>query len=202
MKRTLTIVLLGISTLGFSQAKSITVGGGSGGGGGITSETDPIYSADSANLKTVSLKKNNSDSVTLTGYRSVGMANKVRDSLANIIGKKVDTGSAIKFTLTDPYDGDLFKYDSINNQIVNVHIVKASAVLDFPSTTSGAVSDLTVAVTCSVGDVVLLSLPATLTTTANYSAWVSSANTVTVRFSPKATEDPASSTFIIKILPQ
>lgn len=203
MKNILIVVLFFLSANTFAQKSiSVSLGGGGSGGGGITSETDPIYSADSANLKTVNLKKNNTDSVALTGYRSVGMANKVRDSLASVIGKKVDSTGAIKFLVTGSRNGDWYKYDSLNNQIVNVNISKISAVLDFPSTTSGNVSDLTVGVICSIGDAVILAPPASLTTTANYTAWVSATNTVTVRFSPKAAEDPASATFIIKIIPQ
>ncbi len=76
-------------------------------------------------------------------------------------------------------------------------IVSATATLDFPSTIATAVSDLTITVTgASTGDVVLLGVPnGSVTTTASYWAWVSSADTVTVRFSPKGVEDPASGTF-------
>jgi hypothetical protein len=77
----------------------------------------------------------------------------------------------------------------------------ATATLDFPSTGSGAVADLTVTVTgAEVGDVVSVGAPnGSVTATAVFFAWVSATDTVTVRFSPKATEDPASGTFKIKV---
>lgn len=79
-----------------------------------------------------------------------------------------------------------------------------SATLDFPSTGVGAVADLTITVTgAAVGDPVLLGVPnASITTTATFWAWVSATNTVTVRFSPKTTEDPASGTFKVTVTPQ
>lgn len=78
----------------------------------------------------------------------------------------------------------------------------ASAVLDFPSTGSTAVADLTVSVTgAAVGDKVALGVPnASQTTTGSFMAWVSATNTVTIRYSPKATEDPASGTFKVSVI--
>ena len=75
--------------------------------------------------------------------------------------------------------------------------LSAEATLDFGSTGSGAVADLTIAVPGAVvGDVVALGVPnASITATATFSAWVSADDTVTVRFSPKGTENPASGTF-------
>lgn len=77
-----------------------------------------------------------------------------------------------------------------------------SASLNFPSTSATTVSDLTITVTGAVvGDPVMLGIPnGSVTATATYTAWVSAANTVTVRFSPKATEDPAAGTFTVRIL--
>src|SRR6185295_4528132 len=76
-------------------------------------------------------------------------------------------------------------------------LITNTAVLNFPSTVAGAVSDLTMTVTgAAVGDVVVLGIPAAaITATGVYIGWVSAANTVTIRFSPKATENPASATF-------
>lgn len=72
-----------------------------------------------------------------------------------------------------------------------------AATLDFASTAAGAVSDLTVTVTGAVlNDAVDVGVPnGSVTATANYYGWVSSAGVVTIRFSPKATEDPASGSF-------
>lgn len=76
-----------------------------------------------------------------------------------------------------------------------------SAALDFPSTIAGAVSDLTLTVTGAAdGDVVSIGKPnGSSTTTGIYTGWVSATNVVTVRFSPKATEDPASGTFKVVV---
>lgn len=77
----------------------------------------------------------------------------------------------------------------------------ATATLDFPSTGAGAVADLTVTVTgAAVNDTVVVGPPnGSVTATATFTAWVSATNTVTVRFSPKATEDPASGTFRVTV---
>lgn len=76
-------------------------------------------------------------------------------------------------------------------------VLSATATLDFASTGSGAVDDKTITVTgAAVGDTVAIGVPnGSVTATSEFSAWVSATNTVTVRFSPKATEDPASGTF-------
>lgn len=80
-------------------------------------------------------------------------------------------------------------------------IVSAVATLDFGSTGAGAVSDLTVTATgATTTSTVSLGVPnGSVTTTADYFAWVSAADTVTVRFSPKATEDPASGSFRVTV---
>lgn len=103
----------------------------------------------------------------------------------------------IKLPFTQNLSDTFFVKDDLRKAIL-----KASAVLDFPSTGASAVSDLTVTVTgAAVGDPVQLGVDnASLTTTGSFSAWVSSTNTVTVRYSPKATENPASGTFKISIL--
>jgi hypothetical protein len=83
------------------------------------------------------------------------------------------------------------------------NILTATATLNFGSTGAGTPSDLTVTVTgASLGDVVWVGVP-NGSTTANgiFTAWVSSANTVTVRFTAlSATEDPSSGTFRVAVL--
>ncbi len=78
-----------------------------------------------------------------------------------------------------------------------------SATLDFPSTASGATSDLTIAVTgAAVNDTVALGPPATVAAGTGYFAWVSAADTVTVRFwnISGAPVDPASAVFTVRVL--
>lgn len=77
-----------------------------------------------------------------------------------------------------------------------------TATLDFPSTASGIAADLTVTVTgAAVGDAVSIGVPnGSVTATGQFFGWVSATNTVTVRFIPHATEDPASGTFRVSVV--
>lgn len=79
--------------------------------------------------------------------------------------------------------------------------LNGSATLDFPSTASNTESNLTITVTGAVvGDVISLGAPAIAANTM-YLAFVSAADTVTVRFRnlTLASIDPASATFKVKI---
>lgn len=81
-------------------------------------------------------------------------------------------------------------------------ILSATAVLDFPNTLSGTVSDLTVTVLGAVsGDVVSIGVPsASATASSVYSAWVSAADTVTIRHAAiGADSNPASGTFRVTV---
>jgi hypothetical protein len=93
---------------------------------------------------------------------------------------------------------NLFFSPSTTRHTVN-HGLTGSATLDFPSTTTLLSADLTIAVTGAAdGDVVSLGIPnAAVNTNTSYSAWVSAANTVTVRFNnySSGTVNPASGTF-------
>ena len=77
--------------------------------------------------------------------------------------------------------------------------IKVSATLDFPSTAAQSESGLTISCPGAlVGDVVYLGVPAAATTAGScFTAWVSAADTITVRFSnySSAAKDPASGTF-------
>jgi len=79
------------------------------------------------------------------------------------------------------------------------HGLIGSATLNFPSTTTLLSADLTITVTGAAdGDVVSLGVPnAAVNANTSYSAWVSAANTVTVRFNnySSGTVDPASALF-------
>lgn len=80
----------------------------------------------------------------------------------------------------------------------------ATAALDFPSTASGATSDLTISLTgAALGDVVTLGGgPASRASGTGFEAWVSATDTVTVRFwnISGSAVDPASATFRVSIL--
>jgi hypothetical protein len=79
-----------------------------------------------------------------------------------------------------------------------------SGTLDFPSTGAHSSSDLTITVTGAAdGDMVILGVPnASVTNESNYSAWVSAANTVTVRYNHygSGTNNPASGTFKVYVI--
>lgn len=126
---------------------------------------------------------------------------------------EIDAGSQtrapLKFTsgvnLISPLGGEmefngtnLFFSPSTTRHTVN-HGLTGSATLNFPSTTTLLSADLTITVTGAAdGDVVSLGVPnAAVNANTSYSAWVSAANTVTVRFNnySSGTVDPASGTF-------
>lgn len=84
----------------------------------------------------------------------------------------------------------------------------ASAALNFPNTAAGSASDLTITVTgAAPGDIVNLgvpngSLPNGANSNENFSAWVSAANTITVRYhnNTGGASDPASGTFAVQVI--
>lgn len=80
-------------------------------------------------------------------------------------------------------------------------VIKGSGTLNFSSTTGGTCQDLTLSVTgVSDGDVVSLGIPlAAITTNGQFTAFVSGANTVNIRFCTAVTEDPGSGTFKVSI---
>ena len=79
-----------------------------------------------------------------------------------------------------------------------------TATLNFPSTATQNLSDLTIAVTGAAdGDAVSIGVPAIAVNAKSfYSAWVSAANTVTVRFNnlSSAAIDPVSGTFRVSVI--
>jgi len=93
---------------------------------------------------------------------------------------------------------NLFFSPSTTRHTVN-HGLTGSATLDFPSTLTMLSADLTITVTGAAdGDVVSLGVPnAAVNANTFYSAWVSSANTVTVRFNNYSvgTVNPSSALF-------
>jgi hypothetical protein len=77
-------------------------------------------------------------------------------------------------------------------------LLTASAALDFPSISAAAQANLTITVTgAAVGDEVAMGLPAAPTAGIVFNAFVSAANTVTIRATniTAAPVDPASATY-------
>jgi hypothetical protein len=129
------------------------------------------------------------------------------------IGQGTATASTapLKFTsqgasLLNPVEGGAVEFNGTNllftpsttRHTVN-HGLTGSATLDFASTNAQNSRDMTIAVTGAAdGDVVSLGVPnAAVNANTSYSAWVSAAGTVTVRFNnySSGTVDPASGSF-------
>lgn len=113
---------------------------------------------------------------------------------------KIDSG-----TLATAADGN-FEYDGTNYYLCVsttryqiARVLTGSASLNFPSTNAQLSSDLTITVTGAAdGDTVALGVPnAAVNANSCYTAWVSAANTVTVRFNNYSALaiNPASGTF-------
>lgn len=144
--------------------------------------------------------------VTLQGRVGINKFNPT--AKLHIAGSQAGSNNAaLKFdsgTLSSVEDGAV-EYDGTNyyatvgaSRAQFARIFTGSAVLNFPSTAAGAVSDLNISVAgASVGDCVAIGVPSgSITTTATFSGFVAAGGgVVTVRYSPKATEDPPSGTF-------
>lgn len=106
---------------------------------------------------------------------------------------QVDQAATYKSVVVDA-NGNQFK----------VNPLTGSAALDFPSTSAQTSSDLTISVTGAAdGDVVALGVPnAAVGANSSFTAWVSSSNTVTVRFNNYSSGaiDPASATFNVRVI--
>jgi hypothetical protein len=101
------------------------------------------------------------------------------------------------------YDGNLYVTSS-GTRFTLARTLTNTQTFDFPSTPLNTSSDLTITINgASSGDVVLLGVPAgSVNADSNYTAWVSAANTITVRFNnySNGALDPASGTFRVSIL--
>jgi hypothetical protein len=124
-------------------------------------------------------------------------------------GTATASTAPLKFTsgtnLASPLGGEmefngtnLFFSPSTTRHTVN-HGLVFTATLNFASTNAQSSNDQTIAATgAALGDVVSLGVPnAAVNANTSYSAWVSAANTVTVRFNnySSGTVDPASALF-------
>lgn len=102
------------------------------------------------------------------------------------------------------YDGTNLHFSPSTTRYNVALYLPGSATLDFASTAAQSSSDLTITVTGAAdGDPVLLgNTNASTLTNSSYSAWVSAANTVTVRFNnySAGAQDPASATFRVKVI--
>lgn len=95
-------------------------------------------------------------------------------------------------------------WDNTTHRIEKRLSPEGSSTLDFGSTSGGASTDLTITVTGAVsGDIVWLGVPnGSMPAGGTFFAWVSAADTVTVRFANNSggSLDPSSGTFKVKVL--
>ena len=131
---------------------------------------------------------------TLTGGASIGsMA--TTSSLTHVIG--VNSSNAI---------GEIGVTDGLkfSSGFLGMDTYKTIAIMDFPNTSAQSSSDLTATVTGAVANTpVLLGVPnGSVISNTSYSAWVSSTNTVTVRFNnySASSANPASGSFYLIVL--
>ncbi|MEE4196613.1 MAG: hypothetical protein V2I54_03125, partial [Bacteroidales bacterium] len=196
--------------------------------------TDPGTSATLTLANNSSLITSGANSVTLTSTGVTNVTLPTSGTLSTLSGTETLTnktltspvlsssdgsaGSApLKFTagtdLSSPEAGAM-EYDGTNFSVTDgsatrytlAKTLTNTASLDFPNTSNGSSSIHTISVTgASVGDVVVLGVPSTsVVSNGIYTAWVSSADTVTIQFSNNsnggAGMDPAIGTFRVSVL--
>lgn len=101
------------------------------------------------------------------------------------------------------FDGTNYFVTASSTRYTMAKTLTSTATLDFPSTNAGSSSTLTITVNGAVdGDVVSLGVPVAASSGINgmFSAYVSAANTVTIKFLTGTTENPAAGTFRISVL--
>lgn len=187
----------------------------------------------SAGLPTIALAQSNSGTTTVglglatesiangaTGYvTSLGLVRGLNTSGFAIGAVYISPTTPGGLTQTVPNGGN-FRYrvgfvTSIDATNGTIHVTPSTAVrdnivvtqnLNFPSTASNANSTLTATVTgAALGDTVILGIPnaAVVATNHNFMAWVSAANTVSVRLNNNSSTtaiDPAAADFVIRVI--
>lgn len=198
---------------GSAQTGAIIIGGGSGtqtlnfGTGGTGIKTINIGTGAVANT----IKIGNTTSGTKTGI------NQTTPTAQLHLGTGYATannGAPLKFTagtnLTTPENGSV-EYDGTNYYVTSgstrytlAKTLTTTVTLNFGNTLTNTSSDITVALTgAALNDVVIIGVPnGAVNNNSCYTAWVSSANNVRVRFNnySSASINPASGTFRITVL--
>lgn len=142
-------------------------------------------------ISTPNTSRNNTDKMGSFYCVGVGLTNTEAIALSNAVTKAATTLGIAQTT----------------DKIANPYYISGTATLDFASTSAGASTDLTILVNgVSVGQSVILGVPAASTlSNGTFTAWVSAANTVTVRFTNTnlvSALDPASGSFTVKVIQQ
>ena len=200
---------------------NITIAGGMGNGNAtpgaviFSTSTRLPNAADTTTLQTLSERARISE----RGNLLVGTSTDDTSSLVNIVSTtkgflQPRMSSIQRDAITTPATGlQLFNTTDSANYVYRgtgggwqkiANEISGSATLDFPSTNNGNKSDLTInGITgAEEGDVVALGIQNSVNLNHScFTAWVSAANTVTVRFSNYGTGslDPVSATFKVKV---
>ncbi|MCG2613741.1 hypothetical protein LZZ85_05595 [Terrimonas sp. NA20] len=103
------------------------------------------------------------------------------------------------------YNGTNYFVTSDDTRYTLAKTLTNTGSLNFPSTAANSSSDLTITINGAAdGDAVSLGVPsAAVQTNSNYTAWVSAANTITIRFTNNdgsTAKDPATGTFRVTVL--
>ena len=163
-----------------SGSENVAIGFGA---GGQTTDT-----ANVSGMQNTWVGYQSGPDTTLQLNNSIAIGYQAKNTKSNqvVLGNKSITSTILRGEVT------------ISNGTQVAGVLTATALLDFPSTSASIVSDLTVLVKgAALGDVVSIGVPLeSITKTGSYSAWVSSANVVSIRFSPrKSVEDPSAGVF-------
>lgn len=125
---------------------------------------------------------------------------------ANSAPLKMESGSLMSSPENGAieYDGSNYYITTGGNRYTMARTIMQTASLDFGNTTASNSTDLTITLAgASDGDVVSLGVPSgAVLPNSSFTAWVSAANTVTVRFNNYSSnaQDPSSGTFRVSIL--
>lgn len=187
-----------------------TAAAGSGGTATLTfaTQTDaPFMIGDSITVAGVTpAGYNGSFVVTVVTATTIQYANATTG--AQTVAGTITTPGTLANTVVDgniEFDSTDFYYSSGTGSNLRRYymdkVLKGSATLDFGNLVAIGCEDLTITVTGAAdGDPVILGVPnASVVANSSYSAWVSSANTVSVRFCALVSGDPASGTFKVTV---
>lgn len=197
---------------GSTQTGAISIGGGTGnqtlnlGTGGTGSKTINIGTGAVANT----IRIGNTTSGTKTGINTTTPTAQLHLGA----GGSASNGAPLKFTsginLATPENGSV-EYDGVNyyattgtTRYTLAKTLTTTASLNFASTNTNTSRDLTITLNgAAIGDVVMLGVPSTsVNNNSCYTAWVSAANTVTVRFNnySSAAINPGIGTFRVSVI--
>ena len=209
-----------VTTGGFNVFVGINAGRNS----GATSTNNVVigaYAADGVNLGNYKLYIGSSpliygefDNALVKINGRLGVSTTPAAIMTLAAGAAAANSAPLKFTagsnLSTPeagameFDGSNYFVTTGTTRYTLAKTLTATAVLDFPSTAAQSDADLTITVAgAAEGDAVTLGVPNGVTSAgASYTAWVSAANTVTIRFSVYGTisRDPVSGTFRVSVL--